>query len=97
MKLAALDRTTYPYFDVMAGGGGVEWSRNSESYAGGSIATGRAPMPDRSKVMIRTKKIPWSSGLGGSCVRLATQPHKTKSSIEKLLKLEGPPRTVMSE
>jgi hypothetical protein len=27
-----------------------------ESYAGGSIATGRAPMPDRKKVMTQTKR-----------------------------------------
>jgi hypothetical protein len=42
----------YPYFDVVVG---LAWSHDPESYAGGSVAAGRSPMPDRSKVMIQTK------------------------------------------
>ena len=43
----------YPYFDVVVG---LVQSHNAESYAGGSVASGRAPMPDRSKVMTQTKR-----------------------------------------
>jgi hypothetical protein len=35
---------------------GFEWSYDPESYAGGSAAAGRSPMPERSKVMIQTKR-----------------------------------------
>jgi hypothetical protein len=35
---------------------GLAWSHDPESYAGGSITTGRSPMPDRSNVMIQTKR-----------------------------------------
>jgi hypothetical protein len=35
---------------------GLEWSYDPESYAGGSVAAGRSPMPDRLKVMIQTKR-----------------------------------------
>jgi hypothetical protein len=35
---------------------GLVWSNDPESYAGGSIATGRATMPGRSKGMIQTKR-----------------------------------------
>ena len=38
----------YPYFGVVVG---LVWSHDPESYVGGSVCTGRAPMPDRSKVM----------------------------------------------
>jgi hypothetical protein len=39
-----------PYRD-----GGFECSRDPESYAGGSVATGRAPMSDRSRGRSHTK------------------------------------------
>jgi hypothetical protein len=41
----------YPYFDIVVE---LAWSYDPESYVGGSIAAGRAPMPDRSNVMIQT-------------------------------------------
>jgi hypothetical protein len=43
----------FPYFDVVVG---LAWSHDPESCVGGSVATGRTPMPDRSKVMIQTKR-----------------------------------------
>jgi hypothetical protein len=43
----------YPYFDVVVG---LTWSYDPESYAGGSLAVVESPMPDRSKVMIQTKR-----------------------------------------
>jgi hypothetical protein len=42
-----------PYFDVVVG---LACSNDSECCAGGSLATGRHCMPDRSKVMIQTKR-----------------------------------------
>ena len=42
----------YPQFDIMVG---LVWSDDPESYAGGSVPTGRASIPDRSKVMTQTK------------------------------------------
>ena len=51
--LQLLSTQRYPYFDKVVG---FAWSNGPESYAGGSVATGRAsPMPDRSKVVIQTK------------------------------------------
>ena len=41
----------------------VEWVaclNDPESYAGGGIAARRVPMPDRSKMISQTKKVPWS-------------------------------------
>jgi hypothetical protein len=35
---------------------GFECSRDPESYAGGSVATGRAPMSDRSRGRNQTKR-----------------------------------------
>jgi hypothetical protein len=35
---------------------GFEWSRDPESYAGGSVATGRTPMLDRSRGRSQTKR-----------------------------------------
>jgi hypothetical protein len=35
---------------------GLAWSNDPEIYAGGSLATGRPSMPDRSKVMTQTKR-----------------------------------------
>jgi hypothetical protein len=34
---------------------GHAWSRDPVSYAGGSISTGKASLPDRSKVMNQTE------------------------------------------
>ena len=36
--------------------GGLELSNDPESYGGCTVATGRVPMPERSKVMIQTKR-----------------------------------------
>jgi hypothetical protein len=43
----------YPYFDVVVG---IVWSNDSESYAGGSVATGRASFAGHVKVMTQTKR-----------------------------------------
>jgi len=61
------------HFEVV---GGLEWSNDPESYAGGSVVTGRASLAERSNVMIQTKRdtpVLWDRGLG---VRLATTPWK---------------------
>jgi hypothetical protein len=42
----------YPYFNVVVG---FVWSNDPESYAGGSIATGRASHARQVKVMTQTK------------------------------------------
>jgi hypothetical protein len=42
----------YPYFDVTVG---LAWSNDTESYAGSSIATGRASHAKQVKVMTQTK------------------------------------------
>jgi hypothetical protein len=52
----------YPCFDIVVG---LAWSYDSESYAGGSIAAGGSPMPDRSKVMIQTKRDTLALQIGG--------------------------------
>jgi hypothetical protein len=46
----------YPYF---------AWSHDPESYAGGSVAAGRSPIPDRSKVMFQTKRDTLARHVGG--------------------------------
>ena len=43
----------YPYFDAVVG---LEWSNDPESYAGGSIATGRVSHARQVKVMTQTKR-----------------------------------------
>jgi len=43
----------YPYFDAVVG---LEWSNDPESYAGGSIVTGRASHARQVKVMTQTKR-----------------------------------------
>jgi len=43
----------YPYFDAVVG---LEWSNDPESYAGGSIATGRVSHARQVKVMTQTKQ-----------------------------------------
>jgi hypothetical protein len=52
-----------------------------------------SPMPDRSKVMIQTKRDTWSSRLGGLGVGLTTPPHK---NIYETFKkgTNSPPRAV---
>jgi hypothetical protein len=35
---------------------GLAWSNESQSYASGSVATGRVPMPDWSVMKTQTKK-----------------------------------------
>jgi hypothetical protein len=52
----------YPYFDVVVG---LAWSYDPESYAGGSVAAGSSPMPDRSKVMIQTERDTLALQVGG--------------------------------
>jgi hypothetical protein len=44
--------------------GGLEWSNDPESYAGGSIATGRASHVGKVKGDVPDKETPWSSRLG---------------------------------
>jgi hypothetical protein len=64
-------RRRYPYFDEVAG---LTWSEDAESYAGGSIATGRGSHAGLSKVMTQTKRdtLPgWGLGVG-----LTTSPVK---------------------
>jgi hypothetical protein len=35
---------------------GLAWSYDPESYAGGSVATGRSPMPEKLKMMFQRKR-----------------------------------------
>jgi hypothetical protein len=51
----------YLYFDVVVG---LVWSNDPESYAGGSVATGRVSLAGQVKGDDQTKRIPWSSRLG---------------------------------
>ena len=56
---------------------GLALSGDPESYAGGSVATGRAPMPGRPKVMTQTKtdtQILQVGGWGLGVGRVATNP-----------------------
>ena len=46
----------YRYFVVVVVVVGLAWSNETESYAGGSVAIGRASRPERPKVMTQTKK-----------------------------------------
>jgi hypothetical protein len=55
---------------------GLAWSYDPESYAGGSIAAGRSPIPDRSKVMIQTKRDTFALQVGGLDVGLMAPPSK---------------------
>jgi len=48
-----LPHRRYTYFDVVMG---FAWSDDSESYAGGDVATGWAPHADTSKVMTQTNR-----------------------------------------
>jgi hypothetical protein len=52
----------YPYFDVVAG---LVLSYDPKSYAGSSVCTGRASMPDRSRVMTQTKRDTLALQVGG--------------------------------
>jgi hypothetical protein len=53
-------RRRYLYFDVVAG---LACSEYPESYAGGSVATGRGSHAGEDKVDDPDKGIPWSSRL----------------------------------
>jgi hypothetical protein len=59
---SSLNPRRYPYFDVVVG---LAWSCDPESYAGSSIAAGRSPMTDSSKVMIQEKRNTLALQVGG--------------------------------
>jgi hypothetical protein len=62
------------------------WSSDPESYAGGSVATGRASDARQIKGDDQTKK--GYRGPPGWGLGKVLQTHPIKSSVEKLLKLE---------
>jgi hypothetical protein len=46
LYVTAFPHRRYPYFDVIVG---LEWSNDPESYAGGSVATGRVSLAGQVK------------------------------------------------
>jgi hypothetical protein len=75
----------YPYFDAVVG---LEWSNDPESYAGGSVATGRASHARQIKGDDPDKKVyPGRPGWVLS-LRMTTSPHKN-IFFEKLLNEEA--------
>jgi len=69
---------------------GLGPSNEPENYSGGSVASGRAPIPDMSKVMTKAKRNTLFFQVGGG----ADNPTPNKiCAVEKLLKFKKRPRS----